>query len=200
MELTIRERRQEAGMTVSELARRLNTSVANMSRWEREPQRINLTTLEKISDVLGVPPEALISKDSQVPAGRVSGATKTLVVTVPSLQPDKPAFPFDRNYLLRISERPASELGAAIVTDDAMTPTLRPGDALVIEPCDRVTEAGLYASVSNEQVNIRRAMPGLMPGTVSVVTDNDDYPDFHDTPLENYPVAGRVVWIGRALG
>lgn len=199
MELTIRERRLESGMTVSELARRLDTSVANMSRWEREPQRINLVTLEKISDVLGVPPEALISKDGKVPAGQVSGATKTLVVTVPSLQPDRPAFPFDRNYLLSISQRPAAELGSAIVVDDAMAPTLRRGDALLIEPCGSVTEAGLYASVSDGTVNIRRVMAGLKPGTISVMTDNDDYPDFHDATTSDYPVAGRVVWIGRAL-
>lgn len=199
MELTIRERRQELGITVSELARRMGTSVANMSRWEREPQRINLVTLEKISDVLGVPPESLIRKDSQVPAGRVSGATKTLVVTVPSLQPDKPDFPFDRNYLLTITKRSAAELGSAIVSDDAMAPTLRRGDALLIEPCDSVTEAGLYASVADAQVTIRRVIQGLKPGTISVMTDNDDYPDFNDVALSDYPVAGRVVWIGRAL-
>ena len=186
-------------MTVSELAKRLGTSVANMSRWEREPQRINLVTLEKISDVLGVPPESLIRKDSQVPAGRVSGATKTLVVTVPSLQPDRPAFPFDRNYLLSITTRPPAEMGAAIVSDDAMAPTLRKGDALLIEPCDSVSEAGLYASIANDQVNIRRVIQGLKPGTISVMTDNDDYPNFNDVAFSDYPVAGRVVWIGRAL-
>lgn len=154
---------------------------------------------KKISDVLGVPPEALIRKDSQVPVGRVSGATKTLVVTVPSLQPDRPAFPFDRNYLLSITKHSAQELGAAIVSDDAMTPTLRRGDALLVEPCEQVTTAGLYASVHDGKVNIRRVIEGLKPGTISVMTDNDDYPDFHDAPASDYPVSGRVIWIGRTL-
>ncbi|MDX5979578.1 XRE family transcriptional regulator [Vreelandella alkaliphila] len=200
MELSIRETRVAAGLKVGDLAARLGTSVANMSRWEREPQRVNLVTLEKIAAALSVPPESLISKGSQVPVGQVSGATKTLVVTVKSLQEGKPDFPFDRNYLLTITNRPHTELASGIVVDDAMFPTLRIGDALLIEPCERVEQPGIYASMRDGKLMVRRIMEGLDQGSISVMTDNDSYPDFEDVEASRFPVTGRVIWIGRSFG
>lgn len=200
MELGIREKRKAAGLSVTELARRVGTSPANMSRWEREPQRVNLVTLEEIATALGVTPESLIGKGSQVPMASVGGATKTLVVTVRSLQEGRPDFPFDRNYLLSITNRPHTELGSAIVEDDAMSPTLRIGDALLIEPCERADRPGIYASMQNGKLRVRRIMEGLEEGKVSLMTDNDDYPDFEDVEVERFPVTGKVIWIGRSLG
>lgn len=200
MELKIRETRIAQGLRVGELASRVGTSTANMSRWEREPQRVNLITLEKIATVLNVTPESLISKDSQVPMANDSGATKTLVVTVKSLQRDKPDFPFDRNYLLSITQRPHTELAAAIVEDDAMSPTLRIGDALLIEPCVKAERPGIYASMRDGRLMVRRVMEGLDDDTISVVTDNDNYPDFDDVEASRFPVSGRVIWIGRSFG
>jgi phage repressor protein C with HTH and peptisase S24 domain len=129
----------------------------------------------------------------------VSGATKTLVVTVKSLQEGRPDFPFDRNYLLSITSRPHTELGAAIVEDDAMSPTLRVGDALLIEPCAVADRPGLYASLQDSKLRVRRVMEGLEAGRVSVMTDNDAYPDFEDVEAKRFPVAGKVIWIGRSL-
>lgn len=199
MELGIREKRKAAGLTVTELARRVGTSPANMSRWEREPQRVNLVTLEEIATVLGVTPESLISNSGKAPMAGAMGA-KTLVVLVRSLQEDKPDFPFDRSYLLSITSRAHTELGSAIVEDDAMSPTLRIGDALLVEPCASVDRPGLYASMQDNKLRIRRIMEGLEKGRISVMTDNDAYPDFEDVEAGRFPVTGKVIWIGRSLG
>ncbi|MGP9633752.1 XRE family transcriptional regulator [Halomonas sp. AOP43-A1-21] len=201
MELSIREKRQAQGITVSELARRMGTSVANMSRWEREPQRVNLVTLEEIAAALSVPPESLISNSNQLAMTNSEGlgAKNSLVVMVKSLQPGRPDFPFERSYLLSITQRPHTELGAAIVEDDAMANTLKIGDALLIEPCDTAERPGIYASKQGNVLRVRRVMEGLEEGRISIMTDNDDYPDFEDVEVERFPVTGRVIWIGRSL-
>lgn len=198
MELTIRERRMAQGMSASELARRLGTSAANVSRWEREPQRINLLTLEQIAAVLGTTPDKLINIGDPVPVREGAGRS-SVVVTIQNLQEDKPPLPFDRDYLLTVTRHPHTELGSAIVEDDANAPTLRIGDALLVAPCERATAPGLYVSLVDGDLRVRRVMPGLKSGTISVMTDNSAYPDFNDVSEDNFPVTGKVIWVGRKV-
>lgn len=199
MELAIREQRLARGMTASELARRLNTSVANVSRWEREPQRVNLVTLQRIADALSTTAEQLIVKGSSLEATGNQLCRAPVVVTVGSLQSGVPDFPFDHSYLLTITQQSHNELRAGIVEDDAMSPSLRPGDALLIEACSQAARPGVYASMTDDGLQVRRVMPGLEPGTISIVTDNESYPDFNDKPIEAFPVTGKVIWVGRKV-
>jgi len=193
MELAIREIRSRQGMSITELARRLDTSAANVSRWERDPQRINLVTLTRIAEVLGVPPQALITPSSSIEYAR---RTPT-IVTVRNLMEGAADLPFDNRYLATITGTKASELAALIVEDDAMSATLNPGDIVLIEPCERVKKPGLYVSASEaSSPRIRRVMPGLTDNSISILTDNEDYPNFDDRPESAFPVTGRVVWIG----
>lgn len=199
MELAIRERRISQGMSASELARRLETSVANVSRWEREPKRVNLVTLERIADVLGTTADQLISRGTSVAVDEDVGRKAAVIVTVKNLQEKKPDLPFDRSYLMTVTQRHHSELGAAIIEDDAMAPSLRPGDAVLVEPCEQVGSPGIYASFTDGAMRVRRLMPGLEEGTISVMTDNNDYPDFNDKPSSAFNVTGRVIWVGRKI-
>lgn len=197
----IRAKRQDAGMTVRDLAKRMGTSSANVSRWERESSRINLVTLDKVAKVLGVKPSDLVSDDAGPPGGVElrSSAPKVLIVTVPSLQPGVPAIPFEESYLRTLTNKGADELSSMLVSDETMMPTLRHGDALLIEDCTEVDRPGLYAGTQGKHTHIRRILDGLKPGTLTIVTDHDDYPDFHDVPAHNFPVIGRVIWVGRAM-
>jgi transcriptional regulator with XRE-family HTH domain len=49
----IRKRRLETGLSLSQLARRVNTSVATLSRYENGWQRFEIYTLRKIATALG---------------------------------------------------------------------------------------------------------------------------------------------------
>lgn len=128
-----------------------------------------------------------------------NGRRASVVVTVRSLQEGKPDLPFDRGYLMTVTQRTHTELGGAIIEDDAMAPTLRVGDALLIDPCERVSAPGLYVNMTDGELRVRRIMPGLTPGTISVMTDNENYPDFNDVDEAAFPVTGRVIWVGRKV-
>lgn len=58
---TIRRIRMRKGMKAGELARRLDVSKSYISRIEREQRRINTDLLERIGEVLGVPPGLILN-------------------------------------------------------------------------------------------------------------------------------------------
>ena len=67
LDLKIREIRRERGMTLAELAGRINVSVPHLSEVERGVKKINNHLLERLSDALKVTPDRLISADARSP-------------------------------------------------------------------------------------------------------------------------------------
>lgn len=57
----IRDVRQDKGLTLSDVAKRLDTTPATVSRWEREPNRVTVPVLSNLARVLDVDPSELLS-------------------------------------------------------------------------------------------------------------------------------------------
>ncbi len=67
LDLKIREIRRERGMTLADLAGRINVSVPHLSEVERGVKKINNHLLERLSDALDVTPDRLISAEARSP-------------------------------------------------------------------------------------------------------------------------------------
>ena len=59
MKLNIKEIREAKGLSIRDLAKRMGTSSANISRWENGHVDITLTRLHEIAEALKVSPKKL---------------------------------------------------------------------------------------------------------------------------------------------
>lgn len=86
------------------------------------------------------------------------------------------------------------------VTEDAMAPSINPGDLLLLDRTQtRPREDGLYALLRLEQLIVRRLQIDPVKETVSVLADNPRYAAVRDLPPEELRIFGRVLWQGRAV-
>ncbi len=84
--LKIRELREEAQLTQSELARKLSTSQRNVSNWETGASEPDLATVCAIADVFDVSLDELFGREGVIPqAEQMAGLDRLLVKKVRAL-------------------------------------------------------------------------------------------------------------------
>ena len=82
----IRELREEAQLTQSELARELSTSQRNVSNWETGTSEPDLTTVCALADFFGVSIDELFGREGVIPpAEQMAGLDRLLIKKVRSL-------------------------------------------------------------------------------------------------------------------
>jgi len=62
----LRETRKKRGISLTELAKRLNVAPITVSRWERDQREPDLETLQKLSEILDVSIDYLLGKEEGV--------------------------------------------------------------------------------------------------------------------------------------
>ncbi|MBX3491843.1 MAG: helix-turn-helix transcriptional regulator [Parvibaculum sp.] len=107
------------------------------------------------------------------------------------------ALAFRRDWIEReLGARPA-DLIVVEMTDDAMLPTLVPGDLLLVDTsAPRMRGGGLYAFNLGGALAVRR-LQARLDGGLTVSSDNAAlYPpeDIEQAALERVKIVGRVVW------
>ncbi len=112
-----------------------------------------------------------------------------------------PTLAFDATWLLQLCGASGDALCLIEMRGDAMEPTLRAGDLLLVDGRVRhIAEDGLYAVQLPEGVEIKR-LQKQAAGSVLLSADN---PCFQSIRLsraaaKNIKLLGRVVWFGRRL-
>ena len=192
----IRTARKHMGMTLTELATLCGTSVANMSRWEREPSRINLTTLADIARALSLKPHQLLL---DAPEGEETPEAPRTVVTIAPLVSHDAPLTLARHHLQTLTDKPHHALRCMLVRDDAMQPTLSRGDWVLLEACAKVDAPGIYVGGDATHPQVRRIAPALQRGYIDITTDSPSYPDHLNTPAENFPVYGKLIWVTKTV-
>ena len=106
---------------------------------------------------------------------------------------------FSTAWIKRELNATPSDLFLILVDDESMTPTLRPGDTILLDRrATKPDREGIYILKMNGVLLVKRLqiMPG---GIVKVVSDNPAYETF-TIPLSgindrDFAILGRVVWV-----
>lgn len=196
----IRKIRVAKGLTLRELAQRLDTTPATISRWEREPQRVTVPVLTNLARVLDVDPASLL-RELRSPF-QPGGSTGGLVVVkrLDVVNNTGEANPFEADYISRLTSTPAEELAILTVTSDAMAPLIMPGDQALVDLTQSAAELpGIYAIKVGNVAHLRRINRLVSSGLLRVSVDNPAYGDPEEVPQDSLVICGRVIWIGKKL-
>jgi len=107
---------------------------------------------------------------------------------------------FREAFLQRAASEPRN-LFVLEISGDSALPTLHDGDqALVDRGQVNPRREGLYVIRIDDVLQVKRLSMHPVNKTLSVKSDNPDYPTHDNIRPEDIALVGRVIWIGRRLG
>ena len=110
-------------------------------------------------------------------------------------------FAFTTSVLESITSSKYTSLVLVRVTGDSMWPTLHDGDqALVDQSIRSLGRDGIYVlrAGATDDIQVKRVQHEPR-GTVSIISDNQNYRTYENVGYDDVAVVGRVVWIGRKV-
>ena len=110
-------------------------------------------------------------------------------------------FGFDERWLQNLTPSRPSSLSVICVAGDSMEPTLSDGDEVMVDQSDNGQRLrdGIYVIRSDDTLMIKRVALGPQGKQISIVSDNQAYPSWHDVERRSIHIVGRVLWFGRKL-
>jgi hypothetical protein len=200
----------ERGEDFAGLSRMLGRNAAYIQQFVRrgvpkrlkEEERRKLARYFAVSEaLLGGPAEEGIAAKGLVSVKRhpVSVSAGPGAIVMEEL--GKPYFGFDERWLKALTSTPAERLSIVKVEGDSMSPTLNPGDDILVDPGDATERLrdGIYVLRAEDALVVKRLALHPMGRRVTVQSDNPAYPDWPDCGLEHIQVIGRVIWSGRRV-
>jgi phage repressor protein C with HTH and peptisase S24 domain len=109
---------------------------------------------------------------------------------------------FDKAWLRRIARGGPDQLSIIRVQGDSMSPTLSDGDEILVDrgDCAGRLRDGIYVLRMDDALMVKRLALNPAARTVSISSDNRDYPGWPDCRLDTVDLVGRVIWAGRRIG
>jgi hypothetical protein len=200
----------ERGEDFASLSRMLGRNPAYIQQFVRrgvpkrlkEEERRKLACYFMISEsMLGGPVGADAGGTGLVPVARSPVRASAGPGALVSDEQGKPYFGFEPRWLKALTATPADRLSIIRVEGDSMSPTLSPGDDILVDfgDCgDRIRD-GIYVLRVDEALVVKRIAVNPMRRRVTVQSDNPAYPDWPDCKMESIDCVGRVIWSGRKL-
>lgn len=187
------------------LAQRLGIHESMLYRYIKGENALSAPLLVAIAEAGGVSLEWLGNGKGTAPATlREPGSGAYAAAYTPVPNNDKAAAPtlaFDAAWLSLLCGARGDELCLIEMRGDAMEPTLRAGDLLLIDRrVRRIAQDGLYAVQLTAGVEIKRVQKRAA-GSVLLSGDNPRFQSLTLTraAVKNIKLLGRVVWFGRRL-
>lgn len=107
---------------------------------------------------------------------------------------------FSQQFLQLITPVSTEDLVALKVDNDAMAPTLDPGDYVLLDTSHHVvSEDGIYALTHESHLLIKRFTIDPIRKQVTLSCDNPAYPAIREYSLVDVHVAGRIIWASKKL-
>lgn len=193
----------QRGLTQSDVAARMGLSRQAVQRWAGGATP-SLANLRKLADILDVPLKFLTGEVPFAPEA-LDALIEDSAVVAPLYDSDdlseQGRLEQERGAVRSITLRsdtgiPGNARPVVVnVHDDAMWPTIKPGDAAIVDTTSSsVTSPGLYALMMLGKARIRRLMPDINGG-LTIIADNIRYP----REKVDAPNAGSVRVIGSVL-
>ncbi len=192
------------------LAQRLGIHESMLYRYIKGENALSAPLLLAIAEAGGVSLDWLAAGKGIAPATVLCepalgayGATQRVHAYTPVRNVDQgaPTLAFDAAWLTQLCGSSGDELSILEMRGDAMEPTLRAGDLLLIDGrVRRIAEDGLYALQLAQGTEIKR----IQKQTAGNVLLSADNPRFQGITLaraaaQNLKLLGRVLWFGRRL-
>ena len=200
----------ERGEDFAGLSRMLGRNPAYIQQFVRRgvPKRLKEEERRKLARYFSVSEAVLGGPADAAPASNGLTSVKRHPVTV-SAGPGavvneelgRPYFAFDERWLKALTATPADNLSIVRVEGDSMSPTLNPGDEILIDlgDCADRLRDGIYVLRVDDALVVKRLALNPLGRSVTVQSDNPAYPDWPDCDLDEINCIGRVIWAGRKV-
>lgn len=200
----------ERGEDFAGLSRMLGRNPAYIQQFVRRgvPKRLKEEERRKLARYFSVS-EALLGGPSDTPTGLgglVSVKRHPVTVSagpgaVVTEELGKPYFAFDERWLKALTPTPPASLSIVRVEGDSMSPTLNPGDEILLDlgDCADRLRDGIYVLRIDDSLVVKRIALNPLGRRVTVQSDNPAYPDWPDCGIDEIQCIGRVIWAGRKV-
>ena len=200
----------ERGEDFAGLSRMLGRNPAYIQQFVRrgvprrlkEEERRKLARYFSVSEsLLGGPPDLSAGPDGLISVNRHPVTVSAGPGAVVTEELGKPYFAFDERWLKALTATPAPKLSIVRVEGDSMSPTLNPGDEILVDlgDCDDRLRDGIYVLRVDDALVVKRLALNPMGRRVTVQSDNPAYPDWPDCGLNEVHCIGRVIWAARKV-
>jgi len=209
--------RKRAGLSQSDLAERIGTTLNMMGKLERGDRKLDTNWLTKLGNALELEPHLLL--DSTVPINKASdqpsvvgasdGETTPIVSLDLSLSmgPGTPIedfvesepVEFDIGLLRSITRSPYHRLRIVRGIGNSMEPKFYTGDRILVDTTERHLSRidGYYWITLYGSHGLKRLRPAG-GGKVLVVSENEGF-DPMEVDQQDLTIEGRAIWVGREL-
>lgn len=200
----------ERGEDFAGLSRMLGRNPAYIQQFVRRgvPKRLKEEERRKLARYFSISETLLGAPADHEPerAGLVSVKRHPVTVSagpgaVVTEELGKPYFAFDERWLKALTSSSPSMLSIVRVEGDSMSPTLNPGDDILVDlaDCGDRLRDGIYVLRIDDALVVKRLALNPTGRRVTVQSDNPAYPDWPDCSLDEINCIGRVIWSGRRI-
>ena len=168
----------------------------------REEERRKLARYFAISEtLLGGPPEEPAQSGGLITVKRAPVAVSAGPGAIVSEELGRPYFGFDERWLKSLTATPPARLSIVQVEGDSMSPTLNPGDEILVDAGDGTERLrdGIYVLRVDDALLVKRLALNPVGRSVTVQSDNPAYPDSPDCAIDDFNCIGRVIWASRKV-
>lgn len=218
----IRKIRQELGLTILELSKKINVSDRTISNYERGERKPSVDYLTLLYEHLNANPVWLISGKGEMFADKTASNMPAkfsiedflfipkLVLkpsagngTIVDLEDVEDYIAFQKEWFNRHIHAPKNSLAVMTANGDSMEPTIRNGDMLLVDTSQSQARTdNIYIIRIDDCLVVKRVQ--CIPGQkIQVISDNKNY-DTYTLDLsdesQSISIVGKVVWYGRRIG
>lgn len=192
---------KERGESYSSVSRLLSRNAAYIQQFIKRgsPARLDDSDIAQLSVHFGVP--AAVFGGDEVPE---SAGLSTIAIPVLGAADADDSLGrvrlVDEAWLRSLSHKPTG-VSIVRVEGDAMYPTLRDGDEVLIQRylANENPRDGLYVIRADTGLLVRRIALEPARNRIAVLTDNPNYPNWDGLMRNAIQIVGRVIWIGMQL-
>ncbi|KPF79880.1 peptidase S24 [alpha proteobacterium AAP81b] len=110
------------------------------------------------------------------------------------------AIAFQSKWIRQAASGRPEALSIIHVEGDSMLPTLADGDQILVDTDDRDRlRDGIYVLRTDDALLVKRLSVNPATRRLTIRSDNDAYPTWHECDPASVAVIGRVIWVGRKL-
>ena len=200
----------DRGEDFAGLSRMLGRNPAYIQQYIRRgvPKRLKEEERRKLAryfavpeTMLGGPPEDAGRADGLITVQRPPVAVAAGPGAIVSEELGQPYFGFDERWLRALTPTAPSKLSIVRVEGDSMSPTLNPGDEILVDLADGIDRLrdGIYVLRADDVLVVKRLALNPMGRRVTVQSDNPAYPDWPDCGIDEIQCIGRVIWASRRV-